>query len=63
MDQPAQAAIGLAATFYTTDMEHAPTSAGTGLERTPRHTTRGGVGGALREAATTLTTQKAQCLI
>jgi hypothetical protein len=39
---------GWRATFYTTGMEHSPTSAtGTGWERTPWHATqRGGVGGA-----------------
>jgi hypothetical protein len=38
---------GWRATFYTTGMEHSPTSAtGTGWERTPWHDAAGGVGGA-----------------
>jgi hypothetical protein len=41
MDQPAEAAIGWRATFYTTGMEHSPTSAtGTGWERTPWQATQ-----------------------
>jgi hypothetical protein len=42
---------GWRATFYTTGMEHSPTSAmGTGWERTPWHATRRAAWEALREA-------------
>ena len=37
---------GWRATFYTTGMEHSPTSAGTGWERTPWHATQRAAGGA-----------------
>ena len=38
---------GWRATFYTTGMEHSPTSAtGTGWERTPWHAVQGGLGSA-----------------
>jgi hypothetical protein len=43
---------GWRATFYTTGMEHSPTSAtGTGWERTPWHATQRAAWDALRQAA------------
>jgi hypothetical protein len=43
---------GWRATFYTTGMEHSPTSAtGTGWERTPWHATQRAAWAALRRAA------------
>jgi hypothetical protein len=43
---------GWRATFYTTGMEHSPTSAtGTGWERTPWHATQRAAWEALRQAS------------
>jgi hypothetical protein len=43
---------GWRATFYSTGMEHSPTSAsGTGWERTPWHATQWAAWGALRKAS------------
>jgi hypothetical protein len=46
----ARADRGWRATFYTTGMEHSPTSAtGTGWERTPWHATQRAARGALKK--------------
>jgi hypothetical protein len=48
-------------TFYTTGMEHSPTSTtGTGWERTPRHATQRAAWEALRRADTATAVQEGE---